>query len=224
MKMNPDCYDKDADTIKKEDECKLLFLVTPSARDQHNHTHHNHGHLPVWSWKPFGKTKICDTEAELRGHLECGCHVLKYEGYNWELEDGSVIKDTGLDTCLSSSFEFRAPEFVSLTVSGCLSCEPAAVPAEPVGLPPVPDDLGFDMYTEHMSRNPTRGIYCYLRQDGCAAGEKEIYQHSWVDVWGDSDEEEVDEKRSDRGEVAARMERVKGWLSDMTDVNLIIFD
>ncbi|KAJ6033875.1 uncharacterized protein N7446_007828 [Penicillium canescens] len=127
MKMNPDCYDKDADTINKEDECKLLFL--------HNHTHHNHGHLPVWSWKPFGKTKICDTEAELRGHLECGCHVLKYEGYNWELEDGSVIKDTGLDTCLSSSLEFRAPEFVSLTVSGCLSCEPAAVPAEPVGLP-----------------------------------------------------------------------------------------
>ncbi|KAJ5749234.1 uncharacterized protein N7511_010930 [Penicillium nucicola] len=70
-----------------------------------------------------------------------------------------------------------------------------------------------------MSTNPTRGIYGYLQMSGCAAGEKEIYQHSWVDVWGD-DDEEVDEKESDLGYVAARIEKVKGWLEDTNNIEL----
>ncbi|KAJ5815950.1 hypothetical protein N7447_008183 [Penicillium robsamsonii] len=49
--------------------------------------------------------------------MGCGCHVLEYENWSWELWDGSRIEDTGVEArfgLLSSS--------TPATVSSCLSC------------------------------------------------------------------------------------------------------
>ncbi|KXG46488.1 uncharacterized protein PGRI_053440 [Penicillium griseofulvum] len=86
----PRIYDKDAEFVQRDDECRLLLLATPSDGE------YNHGYVTVWPWKPFGRARVCETDILLREHLSCGCHVLEYEGWSWELGDGSRVEDTGV--------------------------------------------------------------------------------------------------------------------------------
>lgn len=40
------------ESIRRDDECRLLFITACEG----------HERPPVWPWKPFGFTKLCDTE------------------------------------------------------------------------------------------------------------------------------------------------------------------
>ncbi|KAJ5428778.1 hypothetical protein N7445_010232 [Penicillium cf. griseofulvum] len=211
----PRIYHKDADFVQRDDECRLLFLVTPSDGG------YNHGYVTVWPWMPFGSTQVCEADILLREHLSCGCHVLEYESWSWELKDGSRVEDTGVEARFSSLLPTSNPSSGSAlaTVSMCLSCpKPGLTSAD---LPAIPKDCEYDLYSDHGSSNPTRGIFCWLRMDGFPANEKRIYQHSWVVVWEDEDEE-VDEHESDDSTAGARAERVEDWLGGITEAEIVV--
>ncbi|CAI7640868.1 unnamed protein product [Penicillium palitans] len=213
MTQPPGTYDTDAESVQREDECRLLFLATPTDGS------YNHGYVTSWQWKPFGSTKVCDTDILTREHLGCGCHILEYEGWDWELADGSRVEDTGVEarfsSLLSTSNCASSSSSVPAAFSMCVSCpKPGITSAD---LPALPKDCEYDLYSDGKSDNPTRGIFCWLRQDGFSSNEKGIYQHSWVVVADDSDEE-VDERESDDSTAGARAERVEDWLGGVGGV------
>jgi hypothetical protein len=51
-------------TIRREDECRLLFIAACDG----------HTRVPVYPWKPFGETRLCDTEIEVQWHAQCVQH------------------------------------------------------------------------------------------------------------------------------------------------------
>lgn len=57
------------ESIRRDDECRLLFITACEY----------HERPPVWVWKPFGFTKLCDTELPVREHAQCASHCLEYE-------------------------------------------------------------------------------------------------------------------------------------------------
>ncbi|KAJ5511609.1 hypothetical protein N7453_003712 [Penicillium expansum] len=213
----PGIYDKDAESVQREDECRLLFLATPTDGG------YNHGYVTVWPWKPFGSTKVCDTDILLRDHLCCGCHVLEYEGWDWKLGDGSRIEDTGVEarfaSLLSNSHYKSASASASAPASMCVSCPEPVVTS--VDLPALPKDCEYDLYSDQRSSNPTRGIFCWLRSDGFPANEKGIYQHSWV-VIAKGWDKEVDEHESDDSTAGTLTESVENWLGGIHDVEVIV--
>ncbi|KUM60079.1 hypothetical protein ACN42_g7050 [Penicillium freii] len=217
LTQQPGTYDTDADSVRREDECRLLFLATPTDGS------YNHGYVTSWQWKPFGSTKVCDTDILLREHLGCGCHVLEYEGWDWELGDGSRVEDTGVEarfaSLLPTSNCASASESVPAPFPMCVSCpKPGVTSAD---LPALPKDCEYDLYSDRKSDNPTRGIFCWLRSDGFPSNEKRIYQHSWIVIADDSDEE-VDERESDDSTAGARAERVEDWLGGVIDVDVVV--
>lgn len=42
-------------------------------------------------------------------HLGLGCHALEYEGWDWELGDGSRVEDTGVEARFASLLSASAP-------------------------------------------------------------------------------------------------------------------
>lgn len=196
-------YEDEPEIIQREDECKILFLATPSD------DRYNHGYMTVWPWKPFGYTRVCDTNILVREHLRCGCHAFEYGGWSWELDDGPRIEDMGAKPRFSSLLSASTSLSVGPAGSLCLSCSGTGhVLAD---LPPVLRDCGYDLYEDEKSSNPSRGIFCWLRMGGFAANEKEIYKHPWVTIMDDTDEE-VDEKESDDDTAGARCRQVKDWI------------
>ncbi|KAJ5940731.1 hypothetical protein N7516_000899 [Penicillium verrucosum] len=218
MTQPPGTYDTDADFVRREDECRLLFLATPTDGS------YNHGYVTSWQWKPFGSTKICDTDISLREHLGCGCHVLEYEGWDWELGDGSRVEDTGVEARFSSllSISNCAPESASVPAPFSMCVSDPKLGGTCADLPALPKDCEYDLYSDEKSDNPTRGIFCWLRSDGFPPNEKGIFQHSWIVIANDSDEE-VDECESDDSTAGARAERVENWLGGVNDVDVGIY-
>ncbi|CAG8908425.1 unnamed protein product [Penicillium egyptiacum] len=211
----PGLYANDADSVQREDECKLLFLATPTDGS------YNHGYITTWPWKPFGSTKTSDADILLREHLGCGCHALEYEGWDWELRDGSRVEDTGVEARFASllSPTTSTSTSTSAATSMCVSCPRLGLSF--ADLPALPKDCEYDLYSEQKSDNPTRGIFCWLRLHGFPANEKRIYQHSWVVIAMDSDEE-VDEDESDDSTAGVRTERVRDWLDGVSDVERVV--
>jgi hypothetical protein len=209
----PRIYDNDADSVQREDECKLLFLATPTDGS------YNHGYLTTWPWKPFGSTKVSDADLLLREHLGCRCHALEYEGWDWELGDGSRVEDTWVEARFASLLSAPNCASTSVPVSTCITCpKPGVTSAD---LPALPTGCEYDLYSDGQSDNPTRGIFCWLRLDGFPANEKGIYQHSWVEIAMDSDEE-IDEHESDDSTAGVRVERIEGWLGGVGDVEAVV--
>ena len=217
MTQPPGTYDTYAEFVRREDECRLVFLATPTDGS------YNHGYVTSWQWKPFGSTKICDTDISLREHLGCGCHVLEYEGWDWELGDGSRVEDTGVEARFSSllSTSNCAPESASVPAPYSMCVSDPKLGGTCADLPALPKDCEYDLYSDEKSDNPTRGIFCWLRSDGFPSNEKGIYQHSWIVIADDSDEE-VDECESDGSTVGARAERVENWLGGVNDVDVVV--
>lgn len=55
--------------IRCEDECRVLFITACEGHDR----------PPIWPWKPFGFTKLCDTQLTVRQNAQCASHCLEYE-------------------------------------------------------------------------------------------------------------------------------------------------
>lgn len=59
------------------------------------------------------------------------------------------------------------------------------------------DDYKYDFYSQFLSEVATRGIFEWLRSTGYPYSERDIYEHSWLDLEGTDDEEEPDDTESD---------------------------
>jgi hypothetical protein len=185
----------DRQMISREDECRLLFITATSAAD-------NHSRVPVYPWKPFGKSHIRDTELEVQQHIQCNCHCLEYEAWHWSLTNGRELQDAGID---------QVPLDGNMHVGEALE------------ISRVLHDR--DLSSNLLSEGATCGIFGWLRSTGYPACEKSLYQHSWFDV-GSSDGEDSDSGGSDIGVSAnANSDFIATWLggvmSDQVENSLI---
>ena len=78
----------DGQLIRREDECRLLFITAADDR---------YRRAPTSPWRPFGTSLICDTELEVQQHVQCKCHCFEYEAWHWRLADGRDFPDYGIN-------------------------------------------------------------------------------------------------------------------------------
>ena len=73
--------------VKRGDVAQLLHLT---AEDNLQYSSR-----PTTPWKPFGSTSVGDCTFQVQSHLHCQRHHIEYQHWNWQLEDGSVVRDHG---------------------------------------------------------------------------------------------------------------------------------
>ncbi|PLN85951.1 hypothetical protein BDW42DRAFT_190453 [Aspergillus taichungensis] len=163
---------RDSGSIPREDEYRLLFLTASEGHDR----------PPVWPWRPFATTGLCDTELAVRKHAGCACHGLEYESREWMLTDDN--NDTNGDTTNRNSLIHQIGEKPTEIQN------PAPRPISPNQTPTALDSYQrYDLSSRSLSESATRNIFGWLRSTGYPLSERDIYQHSWIDV-EDTDEEE----------------------------------
>lgn len=171
--------------IRRDDECRLLFITASEGHDR----------PPIWPWKPFGFTKICDTELPVRRHAQCVAHCLEYECWEWILTNSSSIRYYVTE---NTWLPFKASNTsVNRTLAGL-------------------DDYNYDFHSQSLSEGTTRGIFEWLRSTGYPRNERPIYQHSWLDLEGTDEEEGFDDAESDVGKQwSPKRRHVKSWLENI---------
>ncbi|KAG5798302.1 hypothetical protein H9Q69_002699 [Fusarium xylarioides] len=172
-------------SISRADECRLLFLSQSDRRIR----------IPVCQWKPFGKTRVEDVDIEVRVHQQCEDHWLQYEGINWECEDGNL--------------EFLSSQKAdSQSMSGKPSMQETGKACTTVICY---EEMARDR--EAISENATRSIFGWLRPDGYAQDEQDIWKHEWFDM-SESDEDDIRDDET-TSEASARLSpRVESWVLD----------
>lgn len=180
--LTSDVGNSNGESIRRDDECRLSFITACEAHDR----------PPIWPWKPFDVTSLCDTELPVRQHAECVGHCLEYQRWEWILTNGysiQVIRGENSD-CSDQEHYPVSNRGTSLALR----------------------DYDYDFFSQALSEGATRGIFGWLRSTGYPRSEKPIYQHSWIGLEC-TDEEEPDDAESD-GEVQSHPKKmnVEGWL------------
>ncbi|KAL4889385.1 hypothetical protein BDV59DRAFT_195789 [Aspergillus ambiguus] len=167
----------DGQMISREDEGRLLFITGCDGYTR----------PPIHPWKPFGKTRLLDTELAVQQHAACSGHCLKYKTWNWNLTNGETLEDSGI-----FPMEFSGNEFLTKHKEN------------------YPVQQGSDLFSQTASEAATRGIFGWLRSTGYPANEKSLYQHSWIDI---ESSDEGDDINSDSDQGDGRPSFVNQWLS-----------
>lgn len=174
--------------VSRADECKILFLAQAQS----------HNRLPLCQWKPFGTTSIENTDLEIQNHRDCEHHRLRYEGVSWRCQGGihehqaSLQHDKQQEHIRGESPVMRRNSTKHVPVSF----------------------EGMNRNKEAISENATRNIFAWLRPDGYALGEANIWKHDWFQTC-DSDDDEVSEDKEASIGRQQSSGRVKDWLSDL---------
>lgn len=145
-----------------------------------------HKRLPMCLWKPIGENPVGDTDLEVQAHAQCRGHRLWYQAFTWNCLN---------ETTVHQPFTGRDP-----VPARQHNPHPNQAPVDYAGLEPD---------KEHWSENSTRSIFGWLRFDGFAPGEGDIWRHEWFDV-GESEEEEESEESN--GNKKPPVQRVEDWL------------
>ncbi|OAR03087.1 hypothetical protein LLEC1_07144 [Akanthomyces lecanii] len=168
--------------IERADECRLLFLA------QSNY----HSRLPVCQWRPFGATPLEDVDIEVRSHVECQGHRLRYEGFFWNCTDGTRMH------CPS-----HGARVFAATV-------------RPIGSGPRPTSHHTVVRdNEVVSENATRSIFGWLRFDGYAPREKAIWEHEWFAISDSDEDESLDGYETESNDGATSTPYVRSWISSL---------
>ncbi|KAJ5934450.1 hypothetical protein N7466_003997 [Penicillium verhagenii] len=169
------------ESIRRDDECRLSFITACKGHDR----------PPVWPWKPFGSTNLCDTDLMIRQHTQCS-HFLEYESWEWILVNGHSIRDFGKDNTIPLD---QATHLSTSIKHATLS------------------DYNYDFSSQLVSEGATRGIFGWLRSTGYPRCEKPLYQHSWIDLENTEEEEEPDDAGSDAEKHwSSKKTHVESWL------------
>ena len=110
-----------------------------------------------------------DSNLEVQAHAQCRGHKLRYQGFTWDRTDGTTVHQQFIGEEPGPARQY--------------SSYPNQAPA---------DYAGLDLDTGHWSENSPLSIFGWLRFDGFAPGEREIWEHKWYD-FGESDKEELSE-------------------------------
>lgn len=169
--------------IQRADECRLL-LLTQSP---------DHTRVPVCQWKPMGTTPALDVDIEVRAHTSCQGHQLRYLGFSWVGSDGTDLRfqepveaDSRNQSCATT---YRRHDSCQLPVSW----------------------TALDRDSEVISKNATRSIFTWLRRNGYARHERDLWKHEWI-AESDSDEEDEDDAGSQSDPGSTDLLRVAGWV------------
>ncbi|KAJ5718277.1 hypothetical protein N7488_003923 [Penicillium malachiteum] len=176
------------EVISRADECRMLFM-TASASECHSRP-------PLWPWKPFGVTRLCDAELPVQFHAQCASHCLEYEAWEWILTNGSsirVARGTNEFPVEMAGFQEQNESFSQVAAQL--------------------EDYTYDFSSQTLSEGLTRGIFGWLRSTGYPLCERPIYQHSWLDLEF-SDDEEPDDVESEEDRLQ-RVSHVESWLEDI---------
>ena len=153
--------------ITRADQCRLLFLSQSGT----------HARVPICPWNPFGKIPLEHTDLEARAHASCGAHGLQYHMFVWDCTEGETVHyahDYAGVVCPP-----QTPQPVWRTTSSTRHSV----------------NYGkLDMEKDSASEPATRSIFGWLRFDGCAPDEKEIWNHEWLEAISESEEEEAEEE------------------------------
>ncbi|PYI33224.1 hypothetical protein BP00DRAFT_485453 [Aspergillus indologenus CBS 114.80] len=161
----------DGVAIRREDEGRLLFLTSSSSEGGGGGGEEGWGwsRAPVYPWKPLGVTALDEAELQVRLHASCGCHCLEYRGWRWGLVGGGELEDVGVGVVVDCGDEPGGRD-VREEGSFVLDSEILA--------------------SEVLTEVATRGIFGWLRARGYPASERAIYQHEWVDLASEDEDEE----------------------------------
>ncbi|KPM44959.1 hypothetical protein AK830_g1622 [Neonectria ditissima] len=151
--------------ITRADECRLLYLAQAD----------DHSRAPFCQWAPFGATEIEYTDIEVRMHKDCRGHTLQHNGFTWNcVSGGSQLKQSTQTTALQAPRSPSIPDYLE---------------------PSLPSPESLNHTKEFISEVATRSIFGWLRFDGYAPHEKDIWTHEWLYIYESDEEEElVDEK------------------------------
>lgn len=177
----------DGQMIRREDECRLLFITATAAAD-------NHSRAPVYPWKPFGKSHIRDTELEVQRHAQCDCHCLEYEAWHWSFTNGRELQDFGIDQV---PFDGNVHVRKTLGISSVL--------------------YDRNLSSHSLSEGATRGIFEWLRSTGYPACEKPLYQHSWFDIGSSDGEVPDNDESDPGASANTNSEYIEKWLGGVTE-------
>ncbi|KAF2206799.1 hypothetical protein CERZMDRAFT_115540 [Cercospora zeae-maydis SCOH1-5] len=171
--------------VSRADECRLLFLAQAGS----------HARVPLCQWQPFGATPLEETDLEIRIHQACGGHQLRYEGVIWRCEGNK------------EKFQPSSARTTGLTHTS-VSQDPACdnVDSTPVY------STDSNRNREAISENATRMIFGWLRCDGRAPHEADIWKHEWFEV-SDSEDDETNGTESAISELRGSPAQVTSWLS-----------
>lgn len=180
--------------IQRADECRLLYL----SRSDH------HTRVPICQWKPFGTTPVEDTDIEVRMHRTCAGHRLQYRGILWNCANDACEKQ-----------DVPMPAKSTLNLSSLYS--PDGPCLGPVSY------KGMDYDKEGVSENATRSILTWLRFDGCARHEGDIWKHEWFVLDSDGEDDEAGDEKSGgyegNGQVSSRVQK---WRLEVSGQRLLI--
>ncbi|KAK4142019.1 uncharacterized protein C8A04DRAFT_13638 [Dichotomopilus funicola] len=171
--------------VTSADQCRLLFLSQSRL----------HSRVPICQWRPFGGTPLEHTDMEVQAHANCKGHGLRYDGFIWDRVDGKttyhLADKENTHTC-------RNPPPIEHTT----------------GSYHVSVDCGkFDNEKEIASENSTRSIFGWLRFDGYAPDEKEIWTHEWLEPYECDEEDE--EQCEESPENTHKSSHVETWISGL---------
>lgn len=168
--------------VQRADECRLFFI------SQSDHL----TRAPVCQWKPFGRSPTEHVEVEVRVHAGCKGHGLEYKGFIWD--------------CTEGESEPQIPADYNYNTPGQSSTQDIDHAYE------IPDVEELDRDNEVISENATGNILRWLRVEGNALHEQEIFKHEWLDAYESDDEEGLlDEVSNASGRRSSS--QVKQWLS-----------
>jgi hypothetical protein len=172
--------------VARADQCRLLFLSRSGL----------HNRVPVCQWRPFGGTPLEFTDIEVRVHAECKGHGLRYQGLTWDCADGRTTYQVpdGDDACACPS--------------PLLTLETPSSRQDPVNY------RSMDPGRDFVSENATRSIFGWLRVDGYATDEKEIWKHEWLEMQ-ESDEEEEEQSGESSRKIPRSSSYVETWVSKL---------
>lgn len=151
-----------------------------------------HTRVPICQWKPFGQTPKDDVDLEVRLHEHCEGHALQYRGFAWECADSDLV--------------FHSPQH-------CVSQRHSQSRTQELQYAYPIVWKALDRTKEAISENATRNVISWLRSDGHAPHEKEMFEHEWF-IMCDSDEEEEPMVETQSMSGFEQSPRVEEWLSN----------
>lgn len=140
--------------IKREDECRLLYLSSKSYQS----------YPPLCPWKPFGSTVLEDTDLDVRLHTHCQGHGLRYVGWDWDCWDDGHPTQKAVPACGGAMNTRSKPE-----TNLIMNESSYEIPYE-----------DMDLEEEGPSRMATLNIFMWLRRNGFPSSEQYIRRHAWL--------------------------------------------
>ncbi|KAJ6021497.1 hypothetical protein N7540_007001 [Penicillium herquei] len=182
--------------MQRQDIWRLLHLPTDEMDDL------GFGHRPFTPWAPCGASLVKNCALRVNSHLTCRRHEYHYDHWNWELEDGTVIKDHGFIT-KHPTFKAEARCDLSTVVHSTKF-----------------QDKELDYNVQEASRRATWDIFHWFFINGEYLPVEEIYHDTWIkEIWENNSDLNPDEPLSEKPEIKKSdseiRDQVKLWLDTL---------